>query len=426
MSRLTICLLGCGFAAGLSLVTPGARADPISDLKARAKAVTEPVEVLDVARGLLRAGLLPDAATALRNAFGKARGNDVLSDLHLELERVYVAQREGKRAVRECDQLHKLSAFKEQLCVAEAQLLSRRGSVALPAAEQALRLVPGDYDSLVAKGRALSQLGKPAEAEAAFRDAMAAVPGRGEALRFLAELLTAEGRDADALTALSDARRLAPDDPDVLLAYGAAAKPGPEARASLERAILLRPGFAAAEARLGCVLAELGELDKAEQALTHALQAEPRQADWHAALGEVYLSKSNPDAATREAHAALSIVANHGAAKLVEAKALSAKGDIDLAIEAFEAAYGFARMDPRVLLDAARACLKGKRPTTARAFAERATEDFPKSSAAWEVEGDVAVVLKEVPLARQAYAKALSGEGPADKDAIRRKLGAVR
>jgi tetratricopeptide (TPR) repeat protein len=426
MSRLSTWALGWGIASAAALLASTSVADPLADLRARAKAASEPVEAIDVARALRRAGLAPEAVTTLQKALGNARGNDAVADLHLELERAYVDQHQGKKATRECDRIHKLSAFKEQLCIAEAQLSSRRGSVALPAAEQALTLVPGDYDALVAKARALAQLGKPDDAEATFRDASHRVPNRAEALHFLADLKLAQGKPDAALAALNEARRVAPDDPDVLLAFGTAAAPGPDARAALEHAAAIRPGFSVAQAQLGKVLAALGELDKAEQSLTAALQLEPRQADWHAALGEVYVAKGNADAAAHEAHLALEIVPNNGAAKLVEAKSLVMKGDIDLAIEEFEAAYGFARMDPTVLLEAARACIRGKRLTTAQAFADRATEDFPKSSAAWEVEGDVAIAMRDVPLAQQAYGKALAGEGPADKDAIRRKLAAAR
>jgi predicted negative regulator of RcsB-dependent stress response len=64
--------------------------------------------------------------------------------------------------------------------------------------------------------------------------------------------------------------------------------------------------------------------------------------------------------------------------------------------------------------------------TTAKAFADRATEDFPKASASWEIEGDVAVAAKDSTLAKQAYAKALAGEPPLDKAALQRKLAQVK
>jgi tetratricopeptide (TPR) repeat protein len=170
----------------------------------------------------------------------------------------------------------------------------------------------------------------------------------------------------------------------------------------------------------------MGDYEGARQRLEAALRAVPKQADWHAQLGEVHLAKKAPDLAIKEAHDALKIVGNHGLAKLVEAKALAQKGDIDLAIEGFEAAYGFARTDPTVLIEAARACIKGGRLTTAKAFSNRATEDFPKSGAAWEAEGDVAAASKDVPFAKQAYGKALSGEGPVDKAVVSKKLASLK
>jgi tetratricopeptide (TPR) repeat protein len=401
-------------------------AETPEELKGRAKAASEPMEVLRVARALRRAGLLADAVALLQRGFGKARGNETVAELRLELSRTYLDQRQPKRALRECDQLHKLSPLDEQLCIADAQLYTRRGSIALPAAEAALGLAPGNYDALVAKGRSLSQLGQTAEAEAALREAVRRDPARSGAFRYLAELLLARGKTTDAIATLRDARRVDPDDPDVLALLGESLPVGADARDALEHAIAIRPTYPRARARLGVVLAAAGDLDRAEKMLEEAIAAEPRQAEWHAALGEVEISKKKPDEALKSAREALKIVANLGPAKLVEAKALADKGDIDLAIEAFEAAYGFSKTDPSAPIAAARACMKGARMTTAKAFADRATEDFPKSGEAWEVLGDVAVGLKEVPLAKSAYAKALAADGLADKEAVKRKLSQLK
>jgi tetratricopeptide (TPR) repeat protein len=346
--------------------------------------------------------------------------------LWLELARGYIDQRQQKKAVRECDPIKKISEFTQQLCLAEADLLNRRGSAALPEAERALELSPGNYDALVAKGRALSQLGKPTEAEAALKSASRAQPNRSEAFLYLGELLIAQSKTPDALAALREGRRVDPDFPPLLLLLGQTLPAGKEGREALERAISIRPSFAEARARLGVVLAALGENDAAEKMLQEALKSQPRQADWHAALGEVELQKKRPDLALKSAHDALKIVGNHGPAKLVEAKALSDKGEIDLAIEAFESAYGLLRTDPVPLVDAARACVKGGRLTTAKAFSDRATDDFPKSALAWESAGDVNVASKDLVSARQAYTKAIAGDGPADRDAIKRKLAALK
>jgi len=409
-----------------TFIAAGAAWGSIDDLKAEAKKVTDADSALDLARRLRRAGLFTDGITVLQKGMGKARGNEQLSAIHLELARLYLEEHVPKKAQRECDQIHKLVPFTEQLCIAEAQLYNRRGSAALPAAEQALGLKAGDYDAMVAKGRALSQLGQPGDAEAALRSAAAAVPNRPEALRFLAELLTAQGKREAGLAALREARRVAPDDPEALGQLGELLDPGPEARSSLEHALEIRPSFSSARARLGRVLMDLGDLQGAEKMLTKALSEDPRQADWHAALGELRILTHEPDQALKSAHDALKIVQNHGAAKLVEAEALAAKGDIDLAVEAFEAAYGYSRLTPRALLVAAQACLKAGRLTTARAFAERATQDFPKSAAAWDVLGDVLSGSKETNAAKKAYDSALSGEGPIDKDAVRKKRAALK
>lgn len=425
MSRLTT-RLSAPLVASLFLVAAGARGDSLSDLRARAKAATTPSEAVEASRALRRAGLTTEAITTVQRAFAKARGNDALSDLHLELARSYIDQHKQKRALHSCDELHKLSPFKEQLCQAETQLLTRRGSAALPAAEQALAAQPGDYDALVAKGRALTQIGKPEEANAVLRDAEKRASNRPEAYRYLGELLIAQGKPESAVGVLREARKVAPDDPDVLELLASVLPPDKEARDALERALAVRPSFPPAEARLGQVLLALGDVDGAQQHLEAALKVVPRQADWQAALGEVYITKKQPDLALKTAEQALKVVGNHGPAKFVEAKALAQTGDIDLAIEAFQAAYGFARTDPSVLVEAARACVRANRPTTAKAFADRATEDFPKAAASWETEGDVAVAMKDVAFAKQAYGKALSGEGPADKDGIRKKLAALK
>ncbi|MCA9630348.1 MAG: hypothetical protein KC766_21910, partial [Myxococcales bacterium] len=92
----------------------------------------------------------------------------------------------------------------------------------------------------------------------------------------------------------------------------------------------------------------------------------------------------------------------------------------------YELAYGYAHDDPSPLVHAARACLEHDRPTTGRAFAERATQEYPKWGPAWEIAGDIAVVQKDRGPARAAYKRALSAEGPVDKARVKRKLAALK
>src|SRR5260221_5965812 len=182
MSRLTRWLSGLSVVCGFGLLAATSSGGSLEDLKARGRAASAPEEALEAARALRRAGLLADALSTTQRAFAKARGNDPIAELRLDLARTYIEQRQQKRALHECDQIHKLSPFKEQICIAEAQLLTRRGSAALPAAEQALTLVPSDYDALVAKGRALTQLGQPAQADTTLRQAGTPAPDRAQAV----------------------------------------------------------------------------------------------------------------------------------------------------------------------------------------------------------------------------------------------------
>ena len=408
----------------MALLPASAVAAPsIDELKAQAKKPPkEPDAVLALGRSLRRAGLFGDAVRVLRSGYAAAKNGD----LRLEAARTQIAAGQHKPAMAECAGLRKGWRIEHQICEAEAQLLWRRASLALPAAESALEQAPRDYDALVAKGRALSQLGEPAPAEAALRSAIEVDPARHEAHRHLGELLGAAGRTKDALAELRKARALAPEESEVALALGEALPTGNEAVTTLEAALAIRPDYPEALSRLGFVLNEQGQTARAEQVLRAALGQKPRDAGSRALLARVLLTKGDADAALREARAALAIVKNHAAAKLVEADALSARGEIDPAIEAFEVAGGFAPTDPAPPVHAARACLLHGRPTTAQAFATRAATSFPQWAPAWEVAGDVARQLGDVPAARAAYTKALATDGPVNKASIKQRLSALK
>jgi tetratricopeptide (TPR) repeat protein len=250
--------------------------------------------------------------------------------------------------------------------------------MALPAAERALELAARDYDALVAKGRALGQLGEVQPAETTLRVAIGVDPARHEAHRYLAELLSGSGRTTEAVAEFRRAAALAPREPEVLLAAAEALPSAGEAVSLLESALGIRPEYAEALARLGFVLYERGQPARAEQLLRAALGKKPREAGSRALLARLLLVKGDAAGALREARAALGVVKNHALAKLVEADALAARGEIDPAIEAFEVALALAPNDPSPPVHAARACLANSRPTTAQAFALRATQSFPK------------------------------------------------
>ena len=424
-SRVTgVCLV----AALAVLCVPGsAYGDTVSELKKAArKTPRDPAKALELGQKLRRAGLFTLSARVLQRAYLRRGQGAHAAQLRYSRARTLIAARKQKAAMRECRALKKISFVKGQACIAEAQLLWRRASVAEPEAKKALNRDPRDYDALVAHGRALRQIGKPKLAEAALRKAVSVDASRFEAHYYLGLLLLATNRTSDGVASLRKAHRAASDHPGVALRLARALPAGTEATQLLESAVAVRPGFGLAHAELGKVLLAQGKLAAAEKALRKAISVNAKEADWHARLGEVHNANGKHAEALKAAAAALKLVGNHAAAKLVEADALAGKGDIDLAIEAYERAHGLARSDPAPLVHAAYASLKGGRPTTARAFADRAVQEFADWGPAWVALGDVHAKAREKKSARAAYKKALKKKGPVDAAEVRRKIAALK
>lgn len=414
------------WAGVLALAASSAGAD-LGELEAQAKKPPkDPEAALELGLKLRRAGSFDNAVRVLRGAAARAKGDTAVA-LKLAAARSLISASKQKDALRECQGLKATSPSAHDVCVAEAQLLWKRASLALPAAERALKSKSTDYDALVAKGRALRMMSKAEESEEAFRAAIQEDGKRHEAYLFLAELKDIVGKPKEAIEALRKATALAPEEPEPWLELGRLLPAGSEATSALGKAIAIRPKYGAAHARLGEIQLEQGAIADAEKSLTTAIGIQSNQADWHASLAHVLVAKKDHAAALKAVAKALKLVNNHASAKLAEADAIALTGDVDLAIEVYEKAASYARSNPAPLVHAARASLAGNRPTTARAFADRAVQSFPDWRPAWEVLGDVAVATKEKALARSSYQKALAAkQGRADDAELKKKLAKVK
>lgn len=395
------------------------------ELRAAAKSPPkEPKKALELGVALRRAGLFNESYQVLRGAY--LRPSPTSGALRLEAARSLQALGDYKRALKECAGL-KGTEVSFRVCRAEAQLMWKRASLALEEAEKAVAADGSDYDAKVALGRALKLSGKPDEAETTLNGAIKSDSGRYEAHLELGQLYVKENKPrAKALSALRAAMKADPDVPEVLVALGELLEPGTEAEGLFAAALTIRPSYGEALAGRGVSLRELGKLEEAQKSLLEALKIDGKRSDWRVELGRVELAKGEHQAALKSAQAAQKLVKNDAGAKLLEADALAGLGDIDVAIEAYELAYGYAHADPRPLVHAAKACLAHDRPTTGRAFAERATQEYPKWGPAWVIAGDIAVVQKDRGPARAAYKRALKAEGPVDKAEVKRKLAALK
>jgi tetratricopeptide (TPR) repeat protein len=414
-------LLVAAFVLGIA----GTASAGVKELRAEASGPTDASTGLDLASRLRTAGLVTESTQVAQRALGKATDSDLQARLRLELARNHIVRGEMHQALAKCEQVRSAVPVLGEVCFAEAHLSFRRGSLALDSADAALQIDPGHYDGKLAKARALRITGETDGALKLFQDLIRHFPSRPGAYPYLAQLELDLGKDDDALATLRQALKQGTDDavPRVMLAR--LLTPGDEALKLLAEALDLREGYVDTYIALGFVDLKLGRLDDAEKALRKALEFAPNNPDTNAALARVFLERGNPDAAIKQARLTLKLIASHGEAKLVEADALTAKGEIDLAIEAYQAAYGLARQNPEVLIHAARACMKFDRPTTATAFAERGTQDFPEWGPSWEALGDVLAPNDPV-AARKAYQNALKLKGLVDKANVERKLLALK
>lgn len=429
--RTWVGVLGVGLLVSGWAGPARAQAHRVAEARAAVAANKKDAEAsLELGRTLRRAGVYQAAVHELRRGslLRDARSGPTAVAIRYELARVFIDQGEFRDAVRACEALQHVAGgtAMAHACLAEAHMTRKRASDALPEVEKALKLSPDLYEAKVVQGYALWQAGQESKAEAVLREAAQAQPGRVQAWLALGRLHRTMGRREAALQAFEKAHGADGDDP--VAAHALASLLDADARAVgvLEAAIRSRPSFGPAHARLAEVLAEMGQLERAEQEARLALRAPPVDTDWHAILAEVLVARGQHDAALSAAAQALAKVPNHARAKLAQADALAAKGDIDLAIEAYQAAFSNGRTQPTALVRGARACLQHNRETTARGFADRAVQLFPKWGPAWAVAGDIAAKAGETDRAREAYRKALAGEGPVDRARVQEALGALR
>jgi len=171
---------------------------------------------------------------------------------------------------------------------------------------------------------------------------------------------------------------------------------------------------------------EIGRGPQARAAAEAALKSDPQDAGSHLVMGRVAFSEKKLDDAVAEAQAALKIVPNSAPAKLIIADVYASKGEIDLAVENYQAAYGFDHTDPASLVRASEACHTAGRETSAKAFGEKASKEFPEWAPGWVALGDALVGNKEIAAAKAAYETALRSRGPLDASAVRSKLASLK
>ncbi len=433
MRSVVLFALSAGTLGVLLTTAPAASAQESSLPVARAEVAKTPASAearLALGRALRRSGREAEAITELRRGLGLGAKPATAASLTWEIARTHIDQREFAKATSACRDLAKVpgAVAASHVCAAEAHLLWRRATEALAELEKAEKEKAGAevaYAAKVALGQARELEVKEREAEEAYRAAIALAPERTEAHVALGVLLRRTGKEG-ALASLRRAVELDPGDPVAQLELGRTLPAGSaEAIAAFERSLSERPENAEALRAAAESYVAARRLPDAKKAAEAALRLAPNDVASQVISGRVALGEGKPDEAIRAGTAAFERMKNFAPAKLLVADANAKKGEIDLAIEAYQAAIGLDRNDPTALVRATEACLAAGRTTSAKAFAERATRDFPAYGAGWEALGDALAADGEPAAARKAYETAKAKAGT-DVAAIDRKIARLR
>jgi tetratricopeptide (TPR) repeat protein len=419
------------FGVGILLLASTAAAQETSIDAAKSAAASSAGDAqasLAYGRALRRAGKYDAAIAELRRGVSVARAADALATLHWEIARVFIDKRDFPQSMVACKVVGAQTgqAARGHACTAEAHLLWRRGSEALT--ETAAALSGGNklYEAKVAEARAHGIALKDADAETAFKEAISWKPDDPWAHFWYGRFLVDTGKNDAGVTELKTANTKDPADPETLYQLGRALGLQAEAAPYLDRAVKERLGFTAALVRQAEVLVALGRVADARKAADAALKTGVSDATIHVALGRVSLGEGKPDDALASAKTAQGIMPNSAGAKLLTADAYAAKKEIDLAVEAYQAAYGLDHSEPTALVHASTACLANGRTTSAKAFGEKATKEFPTWGPGWVALGDALTADKEPAAAKKAYESALGAKGPVDQAAVKAKIAALK
>ena len=428
-------VLGVAFTTAASAHPAFAQESGVAEAQAKAKASPTSHEAsLAYGQALRRAGHEVEALTELRRALAVTGGRgEIAGRVEWEIARTFIARREFEPAMGTCRAMAKMplasgADVASHVCAAEAHLLWRRGTEATVEVAEVAKVktasVEVQYFAKLAGGRALELASKDADAEATYRDAIGIAESRPDAHVLLGTLLRRTGRDG--VPSLKKAVALDPHDAVAQLELGRSlAGGGAESIAALERAVAERPTFTDALRSLADGYVAANRLADAKKIVDAVLKAAPNDVATHVVSGRLALAEGRSDDAIKEGERASKLMPNDEPARLLVADAWAKKGEIDLAVEAYQAAFGLDHSDPAPLVNASQACLAAGRVTSAKAFGVRATKDFATNAAAWTALGDALAADRDVPGAKAAYETAKKSRG-VDAAAVERKISKLK
>lgn len=243
-----------------------------------------------------------------------------------------------------------------------------------------------DQDPAVVEAEALIAKGKAAEALSRIDVAIAEQPEIGRFHFVRGNALTHLDRDSDAQIAYEAAIELAPEDPLAYAALGnllAFADDANEtdkraAIAYYQKALQREPRLAWAHRALGTVLLELGDSQRAIEALDNANRIDP-EVETEYLLAQAHKQAGNPEQAIAHAKSAVEYepTATGVDLRLLYARLLLDGGKIDEAVREFEEAAKLVPDAPPLRLEVVRGLIDAGKPDAALVHVEWLAAQLP-------------------------------------------------
>lgn len=223
---------------------------------------------------------------------------------------------------------------------AEQLVRAGRGQQAEGVLREVLRAAPAHVPALRMMADIELRAGDLAAAQA-VADELARIEGaQGTAIRVQGAVQLAKGDVSGGLASARRAYELTPGEPQamasVVRSYLAAGKPK-EALAFLQAVQAALPGNQPARVLLGQLLARMGNVPAAVEALEAAIRIDPKQAAPYHALIAVHLAKHRPESALEVSSRGLQALPGDFGLRLGRATTLEAMGKMEDAIAIYEA-----------------------------------------------------------------------------------------
>ena len=263
----------------------------------------------------------------------------------------------------------------------------------------------------LARGHALQQQGRLAEAAAAFRELLNEQPHNAQALHLLGITVGQMGRPQEALALIARAIEVEPSNPVMHTNLAKAlAESGRHAEAlkSFDRALALQPDLAAAHRGRGLALVRLGEKQAALASLGYAAQLAPYDAQVHNDLGVALELAGRKEEALKQFERAVALDPQHLQAHHNRGAIETSLGRHSEALASLERALALQPRNAALLANRGSVLRALGRPMDALASYDRALASTPGNPAVHYNRGVVLLSLKRHEDALGSFDRALA------------------